>query len=215
MVTGSLILYIDAHWSNTWDCAPYVALREKGIPFSTVVAMVNNSLTPPVKYQAITGLEPALQHGDFWVAESLAIIEYLEDAFPAPEFPRLWPEDLRARARARQVMSWTRMELITLRNERTSTLLFYPRAEHPPLGPQAAAQAAKLIAMVERLEPSPEGTLFGEWCIADVDVAFAVMRLVKTGHDVPAAVRAYAEAVWLRPSVREYVDHSRPPHAPP
>ena len=209
-----MILYIDAYWSNTWDCAPYVALREKGISFSTVLAMVNNTVTPPVRFQAITGLEPALQHGDFWVAESSAIIEYLEDAFPAPGFPRLFPGDLRARARARQLMSWTRMELTDLRRERSSTLLFYPRDEHPPLGADAATQAAKLCALITRLDPSPAGTLFGEWCIADVDAAFALMRLVKSGYRVPDPLRAYAEAVWQRPSVREYVEHPRPPHAP-
>lgn len=210
-----MILYLDAHWSNTWDCAPYVALREKGVPFSTVMAMVNNSFAPPVKYQAITGLEPALQHGDFWVAESLAIIEYIEEAFPAPEYPRLWPEDIRVRARARQVMSWVRMELMALRRERTSTFVFYPRKNHPPLGPEAVAQTARLFTMLERLDPSPAGALFGDWCIADVDVAFALMRLIKTNHEVPAALRTYAEAVWNRPSVREYVEHPRPPHAPP
>ncbi|MEJ7600890.1 MAG: glutathione transferase [Kofleriaceae bacterium] len=213
-MSGSMILYLDAYWSNTWDCAPYVALREKGLAFSTVLAMVNNTVTAPIRYQAITGLEPALQHGDFWVAESYAIIEYLEDAFPPPAFPPLFPQDLHARARARQLMSWTRMELTDLRRERTSTLLFYPRDEHPPLGPHAAAQAAKLCAMIERLAPSPTGALFGDWCIADVDVAFALMRLVKTGYPVPDSVRAYAEAVWQRPSVREYVEHPRPPHAP-
>lgn len=210
-----MILYLDAHWANTWDCAPYVALREKGVPFSTVLAMVNERLAPTVKYQAITGLEPALQHGDFWVAESLAIIEYVEEAFPPPEYPRLWPADMRLRARARQLMSWMRMELTALRRERNSTLLFYPRTSHAPLSPTASAQAAKLCAMIERLDPSPQGALFGDWCIADVDVAFALMRLIRTNHEVPAVLRTYAEAVWCRPSVREYVEHPRPPHAPP
>ena len=214
-VSGSVTLYIDAYWANTWDCAPYVALREKGVTFSTVVAIVNGGLSAPVKIQAITGLEPALQHGAFWLAESLAIVEYLEEAFPPPAWPRLWPADLQQRARARQIASWTRMELNELRRERSSSFVFYPRVEHPPLGPVAAAQAAKLCEVVTRLGPSPEGALFGTWCIADVDVAFALMRLVRSGYDVPAEVRRYAEAVWQRPSVREYAEHARPPHAPP
>jgi glutathione S-transferase len=234
MVVGRLILYVDAFWANAWDCGPYVALREKGLEFATVVALVREGagVTPPVRHQAITGLEPALQHGDFWIAESLAIIEYLEDAFPPPAWPRLWPAELYARARARQIMSWTRMELNDLRDERDSTLLFYPPANPlPPLGPRAATQAANLGMVVERLvgggghagsaggtgANAPrgiDGTLFGEWCIADVDVAFAVMRLVHGGDPVPDRVRAYAEAVWRRPSVREYVQHTRPPHAP-
>jgi glutathione S-transferase len=211
-----VILYIDAFWANAWDCGPYVALREKGIPFSTAIALVHQDagVTPAIRWQAITGLAPALHHGDFWIAESLAIIEYLEDAFPPPAYPRLWPADLRARARARQLLSWTRMEHDELRGERGSSLLFYPRKNLPPLSHRAACQAAELIAVVERLQPSPSGTLFGEWCIADVDLSFALMRLIRTGHDVPAAVTAYAEAVWRRPSVREYVEHSRPPNDP-
>lgn len=215
-LVGSLTLYIDAFWSNCWDCGPYVALREKGLPFSTAIALLRESagVTPGVRLQAITGLAPALQHGTFWLAESSAIIEYLEDSFPPPEWPRLLPADPAIRARARQLMSWTRMEHNQLREERDSRLIFYPRADIPPLSRLAERQAANLIAVVERLAPSAEGALFGEWCIADVDVAFMLMRLVRTGHEVPAAVRAYAEAVWRRPSVREYVDHARPPHAP-
>jgi glutathione S-transferase len=215
--SASLVLYLDAFWSNPWDCAPFVALREKGVAFSTAIALVREGagVTPAIRYQAITGLEPALQHGDFWLAESLAIVEYLEDVFPPPAYPRLLPEDVRVRARARQLMSWVRTELSPIRDARPSIALFYPRSEpFPPLDPLAARLAADLIGVVERLGPSPDGTLFGEWCIADVDVSFAIMRLVRTGYAVPAAVAAYAEAVWRRPSVREYIEHSRPPHAP-
>lgn len=209
---GSLIFYIDASWANTWDCAPYVALREKGLEFSTVRAIVREGVFGPVRAQTLTGLEPALQHGDFWVGESLAIIEYLEDAFPPPAYPRLWPAEVQARAHARQLASWLRMELVELRRERGSHLLFYPHGALAPLTETAQRQAAKLCAIVERLAPSAEGAVLGEWCIADVDLAFAVMRLVRTGYDVPASAREYAEAVWRRPTVREYVEHTRPPY---
>lgn len=216
MTGGSVILYLDAHWANPWDCAPYVALREKGVPFSTVVALVNRSVSRPVRHGAMTGLEPALQHGDFWLAESLAIVEYIDETFPPPLYARIFPADIRTRARARQLMSWVRMELGALRDERDARLLFYPpRTALPPLSDVAAAQAAQLCTIVQRLEPSPTGALFGEWCIADVEVAFALMRLARTGYDLPSALLAYAEAVWARPSVREYVGHARPPHSPP
>ena len=216
MVVGTLILYVDAFWANSWDCAPYVALREKGVPFSTAVAMVREGgISPTVKQKTITGLEPALQHDNFWVAESSAIIEYVEDAFPAPQYPRLFPADPQQRARARQMMSWMRMEHDEMRKERTSTYVFYPPTTPlPPLGPVAARQAKDLFAAIDRLGASPTGALLGEWCIADVDVSFALQRLIRTGVDVPAHIRAYAEAVWQRPSVKEYVEHPRPPHAP-
>ncbi len=213
----NIVLYVDAFWSNPWDAAPFVALREKGVAFSTAIALLGDraGVTPAIRYQAYTGLEPALQHGDFWLAESMAIIEYLEDTFPPPDWPRLFPADVRARARARQLMSWIRMELLPLRDARPSILLFYKLDEElKPLDPLAARLAAELVTVVERLGPKPDGTLFGEPCIADVDVTFALMRLVRSGYEVPAAVRAYAEAVWRRPAVREYVDHARPPHPP-
>ena len=119
----ALLLYVDAFWSNSWDCAPYVALREKGVEFSTSMALLREGagIVAPVRHQAITGLEPVLQHDDFWVAESMAIIEYVEEAFPPPAYPRLLPADLRLRARARQLMSWMRMELNDMRSERTAT----------------------------------------------------------------------------------------------
>jgi glutathione S-transferase len=214
--SASLTLYIDAFWSNPWDCAPYVALREKGVSFSTAIALLREGLgvTPAIRFQALTGLEPALQHGDFWLAESLAIVEYIEDVFPPPDWPRLLPEDVRARARARQLMSWIRTELAPIREALPSIILFYPQPKPAPLDGMAAKLAVDLISVVERLGPSPEGALLGDWCIADVDVSFVLMRLIRSGHPVPPAVVAYAEAVWRRPSVREYIEHSRPPHPP-
>jgi hypothetical protein len=34
-------------------------------------------------------------------------------------------------------------------------------------------------------------------------------RLLLNGHDLPANVRAFAEAQWARPSVRGFVDRER------
>lgn len=211
----ALTLYIDGFWANCFDCAPYVALREKGLDFGTAIALIREGAIAPGARRAITGLAPALQHGGFWLAESSAIVEYVEDSFPPPAWPRLFPADPAVRARARQLMSWTRAEIDALREERGSDLVFYPRTDLPALSARAARQAARLIEIVEHFAPSSSGALLGDWCIADVDVAFALMRLIRTGHDVPATVRAYAEAVWQRPSVRDYVEHPRPPHRPP
>jgi maleylacetoacetate isomerase len=47
------------------------------------------------------GHVPALDHDGFLVAESVAIIQYLDDQFPAT--PRLFPKDARARARVLQI----------------------------------------------------------------------------------------------------------------
>jgi glutathione S-transferase len=56
--------------------------------------------------------------------------------------------------------------------------------------------------------------VFGTFGVVDVDLAFALMRLVATGVDVAEPLRAYVKTVWARPSMREFVEHQRPPNPP-
>jgi glutathione S-transferase len=214
-MTAPLVHYIEAFWVNPWDCSVYVTLREKGLPFSTSVAIVQGGmgLVGPMRDLAVTGRVPALQHGDFWISESLAIIEYLESTFPPPEWPSVFPAAPRERARARQIMTWLRTELWALRRERWSERIFYP-APQPPLSAEGKAAAEELLRVAQLVGAGPSGRLFATPCVADVDLAFTLKRLVCAGDPVPAPLVAFAEAVWARPSVRAFVEHQRPPHAP-
>jgi glutathione S-transferase len=217
-VSEALALYMEAFWRNPWDCTVYVGLREKGLQFHTSIAMMSRNVGAfdALRARTFTGSAPVLQHGTFWIAESLAIVEYLEDAFPPPHWPRLFPADLRERARARQLLSWIRTSTDALRRERTSELMFYP--SKTPLAPlSAAAQrtADQLLRVCEQVGAGPSGCLFGDsFGVVDVDLAFTLMRLISSGAAVPEPVAAYAAAVWARPSVREFVEHPRPPHQP-
>ena len=56
-----------------------------------VLGALNRKEHQAPSYRAHTGRVPALQHGDFWLAESSAICEYLAEAFPAPTHPRIFP----------------------------------------------------------------------------------------------------------------------------
>ena len=47
--------------------------------------------------------------------------------------------------------------------------------------------------------------LFGEWCIADVDLALMLNRLVMHGDPVPERLAEYATFQWQRSSVQRYV----------
>jgi len=210
-----LTLHTEAFWMSPWDFSAFVALREKGLAFGAAIIQVAEGMDvlDRVAEHSITRGTPLLQHGDFWVAASLAINEYLEDSFPPPSWPRLFPEDLRERARAREVMSWLRTAQRPLQRERPTQVIFYPDSL-PPLSDAGARAAAELIGVAERLGCAAVGHLFGRFTIVDAELAFALMRLVRTRHAVPDPVRAFAEAVWTRPSVREFVEHPRPPHPP-
>src|SRR5690348_7512932 len=99
----TLTLYVDAFWNSPYALSAYVVLREKGLTFETrtIALQTKEHHQPWYLDGSITGRVPALSHGALWLSESQAIVEYLEEAFPAPSFPRVLPESLTERARAR------------------------------------------------------------------------------------------------------------------
>src|SRR5262249_32748177 len=152
------------------------------------------------------------QHGDFWLTESLAIVEYLEELFTPPEHGRLFPEDARARARARQIMTFVRTSLFALRSERPWWTCVYPATDLAPLSRDAELDARELVSFVARLASRGE---LADWSIAHADLAFSLLRLAATGYVLPELVQGFLAGALARPSLRVYVDHGRPPFAPP
>jgi glutathione S-transferase len=211
-VASPLTLFVDAFFCNPYDFRVWVALSEKGLDFtaSRVMTSEGQGLTPAYKERSLTARVPGLAHGDFLLAESLAIVDYLEDAFPPPAWPRLFPDDLRARARARQVMAFLTSDLPALINERPSRTVFY-KSELPPLSPPARTDADLLLAIASRLVAS--GAL-ETWSIAWADLTFSLLRLSRSGELLPPELQAVVDENVSRPSVRSYLDHERPPNPP-
>jgi glutathione S-transferase len=212
----TLVLYTEPYWISPWDAACWVTLREKGLPFARSVAiMPGSTLLAELRAHTVAARVPALQHGDFWLSESQAIIEYLDEVFPPPRWPTVLPRDPRTRARARHVSTVTRLELQALRRERPAHLIFYPAARPlPPLAPDARTEADDLVEAAARLLPRGADFLFGDFTVTDLDLAFALQRLLATGHELPGELAAFVRRVRARPSVAEYMDHPRPPNPP-
>lgn len=214
-----MLLYGNTSWTSPYVLSCFVALREKQLPFEvrSIALHTGEHHAPAFAERSLTSRVPVLVDGDVTLSESSAIVEYLEDAYPAPGHARVLPADVPSRARARQVMAWLRSDLMPIREERSSEYVFYPHAQLAPFAPLSAAgerAARKLMAAAERLVPAGSGPLFGAWCVADNDLAMMLQRLVKTGYRVPAPIRAYAEAQWERAAVREFREHERPPFEP-
>jgi glutathione S-transferase len=88
--------------------------------------------------------------------------------------------------------------------------VFYGSAK-PPLSSEARAAAEKLFFAAESLLPVGADNLFGRWCIADVDLALMLNRLLLNGDAVPERLAAYARRQWQRPTVQLWVNQERPP----
>lgn len=207
-------LFVDGYFCNPYDASCYVALEEKQQPYSIARAMLrdNQGFPPMMTERTPIARVPALSHGEFWITESSAIVEYLEDVLPPPSYERLLPADPRERARARQVMAWLRIDLRALRAERRFYQSIYTELAVEPLSPLAALEARELVDVVLRLEL--EGQL-ATWNIMHADLALTLRRLRPDDIEIPPAVQRFSDEVHARPSVRGYIAHQRPPHPPP
>lgn len=209
MPQNPLTLFVDHQFTSPYAMSVYVSLREKGIPFVTERLDLGEQQHQQTAYrqQSLTARVPTLVHEGFALSESSAISEYLEEVFAPPAFAALYPQDVQQRARARQVQAWLRSDLMPLRNERgTDTVFIQPTTT--PLG-AAALTADKLFRVTEQLLPAGASHLFGDWCIADTDLALMLMRLIANGDAVPERLQTYATQQWQRPSVQHWVQLPR------
>src|SRR5258708_29374075 len=122
-----LTLYAEPFNFSPYVFSAFVALREKGVAFDVVEVSLVDGAQHQATYakSAVTGRVPSLDHDGFRLAESSAIAEYLEEVFPPPAHARLFPQAVRDRARARQIMAWLRSDLGELREDRSTATMFY------------------------------------------------------------------------------------------
>lgn len=210
-----LTLYVDRLYLSPYAMSAFVALEEKGLPYTIREVALERGEQRGPDYPAFTGRVPALRHGEYVLSESAAIAEYLAEVFPYPAKSSglLFPGDLRERGICREVMHWVRSDLMPIRVERPTHTIFYAPAD-TPLSRDAEEAAERLLRACERLIRPGATTLFESWCIADPDLALMIQRLRKSGYPVPENTARYAEANWERPSVRKWSDRERPPFVP-
>jgi len=205
-----MLLYVDSNYASPYAMSVFVALHEKQLPFEITTLDLSSGAASSPAYAKIslTHRVPTLVDGDFPLSESSAITEYLHETYPGQA---LYPAEAKDRARARQVQAWLRSDFMPIRSERSTVVLFYGPTP-TPLSVEARSAAQILFAGALELLSHGGPYLCGkEWCIADVDLAVMLNRLVLNGDSVPASLIAYASRQWQRPSVQLWVNQQRPP----
>lgn len=204
-----LTLYGESSWMSPWVFHALVALEEKKLSYKLEVLPIplTDAVKAKLSEKAVLGKVPILVHGEAWISESLAISEYLAEQFPSSEgYPRLFPDNLVERARARQIMSWLRTSLIGLRADRPTTNVF-GRPTVRALTEKGRLDADELLRVATALIKPGMTQMFGNWSIADADLALALMRMIGSQDQVPEHLVQYALAQWDRRSVKRYVAH--------
>jgi glutathione S-transferase len=204
-----MLLYVDAEFASPYALVVFVSLLEKGLDFEIepldLIAHANHD--PNFVRASITRRIPTLIHDGFALSESSAICEYLDETFPGT---RLYPTDRRDRARARQIQAWVRSDLMPIRDERP-TFVVFNGAKRPALSEAAGQAAEQLFSAALTLLDGRTDNLFGDWSIADVDLAMMLQRLIVLGDPVPRRLVDYASHQWRRPSIEQWILKKRPP----
>jgi glutathione S-transferase len=135
--------------------------------------------------------------------DSLAIMEYANDAFAGPA---LLPADPRERARARGLLAWMHAGLTELRRGMPFEGTFHAR---PVAAPDAAVRdAARVAEAWERELARSDGPyLFGALSLADLTFVPVVRRLRAHAFPLDKYPRAavWATELMSRPVVREWM----------
>jgi glutathione S-transferase len=208
------VLYVGEKNVSSWSMRAWVALTWKGVPFEERTILLTQDQTRTERRKVSpTGKLPVLHHGGLVIPDSLAIIEYLEETFPPPSYPALWPSDRALRVRARWLAASMHSGFMNVRNGMSFNLCFLPQAPEAP--PEAMAEAQEVLALWEDALTRPDRRggpyLCGAFCAADVMFATMAVRLLAFGvraSDYPRA-KDYTTAVLAAAPVAAWLGEAR------
>src|ERR1700679_4309509 len=128
---------------SSWSFRPWLAMKVAGIAFEeTVIPLEAADFKPRLAAVSGAGKVPVLIDGEARVWESLAILEYLAEKFPAAA---LWPKDDSARALARAVAAEMHAGFMPLRR-------LLPMNVWRPVQPRALDDGSKTdVARIETI----------------------------------------------------------------
>jgi glutathione S-transferase len=173
----------------------HVAAAEKGVAIETVLFHPSD---PPADFLAASPFRkiPALKDGDFTLADSTAIVTYLEAKHPSPA---LLPADPRARGKA----IWFEEFADTILTPAGGKIVFNRFVGPKFMGltgdEEAALQGEKdldpILAYLESNAPADGWLTGGDYSIGDIAVASTLKTLGYVGF-APDAAKHPATAAW-------------------
>jgi glutathione S-transferase len=190
---------------SSWSMRPWLALRASDIAFEEIfIPLYTDNPADKDRILSFTrsGKVPCLIDGDVTVWDSLAIIEYVAERFPAA---KLWPEDRATRAHARSISAEMHSGFLPLRNECGMNL-------HRPIGGvQLSADARANVARIDQIWSECRARygksgpfLFGAFGAADAMFAPVVHRFRTYAVDVSPVAKAYMETMMALPAFAEW-----------
>lgn len=165
-----------------------IALHEKALAYEQVLTDLDEPDSRFLELNPFAQI-PVLEDGEFAMAESMAILEYLEEKFPTPA---LAPKGMESRATMRKLMCW-------------STDYWYSHWKDwlaPRLGPRGEPWTAESVesgrrGLCRHLDVMERHLVGRDWLVGDyslADICYAPLILAVSRVD-------FAEEIEARPGV--------------
>ena len=191
---------------SSWSLRPWLAMKVAGVAFDEVLISLD---APDFKAQVTArsgaGKVPVLVDGDIHVWESLAILEFLAERFPA-----LWPAQEGARAHARAIAAEMHAGFLPLRRQLPMNIRRPVRER--TLDDAAASDVSRIDAIWNECRMRFAGGgpfLYGAFSAADAMYAPVVWRFHTYAVKVSATARAYMAAVMALPASQQWREAAR------
>lgn len=195
------LIFANRNYSS-WSLRAWLVLRHFGIPFDEDLVLLNGEgWKEIIRQKSPSGRVPVLVDGDVTVPETIAIIEYLNDKYPAKG---IWPSNRVERALARAASAEMHGGFSALRNAAPMNL----RSSHP--GKVDFDVVADDLKRIERLwgdllSRSGGPYLFGTFNATDAMFAPVATRIRTYELPVSDLAQEYVEAIYAVPAFQEWL----------
>ncbi|CAH7343352.1 Glutathione S-transferase [Vibrio chagasii] len=194
-------LYIANQNYSTWSLRAWLIFDH----YNLNADVIKLKLFTPDFYDTLakvtpTAKVPTLVDGDVAVWDSLAILEYVNDAYLNGA---AWPTSVAERALARAISAEMHSGFFNIRNE----LPMNCRAKRKLVLSEGAQKDIARIDAIwsEQMDQYPEGWLFGEWSIADAMFAPVALRVETYGIKLSERAKQYQQRVLNSPSIKKWL----------
>jgi len=190
---------------SSWSLRPWLLLAHSGLEFEEVrVPLRTPDFAERVRPFSPAGKVPALRHGALAIWDSLAICEYVAEAFPGIG---AWPRAAEERALARSVSAEMHSGFGALRAQMPMNAR--AKGRRVPATPELEADVARVCAIWRdcRARGAERGPfLFGDFTIADAMFAPVAFRFATYGVPLGPVESAYAESLRRLPAMAQWAE---------
>jgi len=187
---------------SSWSMRPWLLMKQLGIAFDEITVPLD---LPDTKAKVLkhspAGKVPILIDGDVTVWETIAIMEYVGEAYGAP----VWPADRKARAMARSIAAEMHSGFSALRSACPMNLgKKFAQKDRGEAVARDVARFGEIVRQAREQVGTGGPFLFGAFSAADAMYAPLVTRLDTYSIPLDATTRAYADAILILPTFQEW-----------